>query len=414
MPRNASFVSPGRQPPFAGHPGIHLDNETVRGPLPFFNPTRARFHVEDVGPLLHPELLMTDKRPHPHATQVGLPAVINWRSRDNRKGRHPLAVVEDHPSSRRRDYTTSFRAVGQGLLRMCTECPYWDISYLVAVFFTVGCLLFIICGLFDWLPLVARGSKFHGEATASGWIAFVGATLFQVGAVLLVFEACNENQTGCFGWAVHRALSGEHDDSGGALVAKTDVYACLHHHQRGRQTDLTKQPPLPPPPPSPKTHRRWTWCPTWHELKTHYIHEIGFLASMTMAIGATIFYVSGICTIPQIYDNLSRGVLDGLYYLTYLVGGVFFVISSLLYILETQPTWYTPAPHLLGWHIGVWNLIGSVGWTLGASFGYCTASWCSYQGSLTLFWASAAFTFGSLLLWYEALQKYPVEKTKTG
>ena len=53
--------------------------------------------------------------------------------------------------------------------------------------------------------------------------------------------------------------------------------------------------------------------------------------------------------------------------------------------------------------------LGAVGWTLSASFGYCSASWCSYQSDLSLFWASVAYTIGSVLLWYEALDKYPVE-----
>jgi hypothetical protein len=290
---------------------------------------------------------------------------------------------------------------------MGTECPYWDISYLIAVSFSVGCLLFIISGLFYWLPLVAPSSEFSTEATAGAALAFVGATLFQVGAVLLVFEACNESQTGCFGWALHQALTGENDDDTGRVVAKADVHSCQHHHQRRCQTDSAKQKQKQ----QPKADRKWTWWPSWHELRTHYFHEMGFVASITLSVGATVFYVSGICTLPPIYNNMSRGALEGVYYLTYLVGGVLFVISSVLYVLETQPTWYTPAPHLLGWHIGVWNLIGSVGWTLAASFGYCTPSWCAYQGDLTLIWASVAFLIGSMLLWYEALQKYPVEKT---
>lgn len=27
-------------------------------------------------------------------------------------------------------------------------------------------------------------------------------------------------------------------------------------------------------------------------------------------------------------------------------------------MLETQRKWYLPAPRVLGWHIGAWNLIG--------------------------------------------------------
>jgi len=46
-----------------------------------------------------------------------------------------------------------------------------------------------------------------------------------------------------------------------------------------------------------------------------------------------------------------------------------FIVSSAFYILETQKNWYTPAPQILGWWIGVFNMLGSVGWTLSASFG---------------------------------------------
>lgn len=338
----------------------------------------------------------------------------------NHAGRHAL-VIDKEVSKRTGGpaLTSSLRAVLLGLKRMATECPYWDVSYLVAVSFTVGCAIFIACGLFSWLPLVAPSSEFEGESTvAKGVTACVGATLFQIGAVLLVFEACNENQPGCFGWAVHRALHHDseaavagadgHDGSappGTTWSARPHHEGCSHHyhqrrgHRRQKSTDV----------PWPKPQRRWEWWPSWDELTNHYIYEVGWLGSMTLALGATVFYVTGICTLPGIYSNMSTELTYGLYSLTYLVGGVLFIVSSVLYILETQPNWYTPAPHLLGWHIGVWNLIGAVGWTLAASLGYCKPSWCTYQSELTLTWASAAFFIGSALLWYEALSKYPVE-----
>lgn len=33
-------------------------------------------------------------------------------------------------------------------------------------------------------------------------------------------------------------------------------------------------------------------------------------------------------------------------------------------MLETQPKWYVPAFGVLGWHIGFWNLIGALGFTV--------------------------------------------------
>lgn len=88
MPRNTEFASPNRPAPFAGHPHIRLVPDTVKGPLPFFNPTRARFHI------------MREPR-HAEPTVEGKPTVevtvpqttINWRSRDNRKGEQPCFLV---------------------------------------------------------------------------------------------------------------------------------------------------------------------------------------------------------------------------------------------------------------------------------------------------------------------------------
>ena len=288
-------------------------------------------------------------------------------------------------------------AVIHGVARMFKQWPYWDVSYLVAVFFSIGSLLFVASGLFYWLPILVPSSEFPHESTVAGGVtAFAGAMLFECGAILLVFESYNENQTGCFGWALHQSLSGDQASNGnaehGAVVAKADPDSCQHHHNRCNRKQY------------------WVWYPSWNEVKTHYIHEIGFVANITLSIGATLFCVTGICSLPGIYSNMSTDVARGTYWLAYLIGGVLFFIASILYMLETQSTWYTPAPHLLGWNIGLWNSIGSVGWTLAASLGYCTSSGCEYQGELTLIWASAAFFIGSMLQWYEALEKYPIDK----
>ena len=65
--------------------------------------------------------------------------------------------------------------------------------------------------------------------------------------------------------------------------------------------------------------------------------------------------------LPGIYNNISTPVLWGTYWLAFLVGGVLFVVSSAFYMLETQKTWWKPAPTVLGWWVGVFNMIGSVG-----------------------------------------------------
>jgi len=41
--------------------------------------------------------------------------------------------------------------------------------------------------------------------------------------------------------------------------------------------------------PMDRDARKWTWWPTWYELRTHYFKEVGFLACLSQMIGATVF-----------------------------------------------------------------------------------------------------------------------------
>lgn len=60
--------------------------------------------------------------------------------------------------------------------------------------------------------------------------------------------------------------------------------------------------------------RRWQWCPGWTELRTHYFREIGFLASFSQLLGATIFWIAGIAALPPIQERLHGRSLDGVYW----------------------------------------------------------------------------------------------------
>jgi hypothetical protein len=78
-------------------------------------------------------------------------------------------------------------------------------------------------------------------------------------------------------------------------------------------------------------------------------------------------------------------------------------------MLETQKRWYKPAFDVLGWHIGAWNLVGGIGFTLCGALGFASSnSGCVYQGSLATFWGSWCFLIGSVIQWYESLDKFPV------
>jgi len=341
-----------------------------------------------------------------------------WTSRNNRKGRHQLFLnlkYQNHlhhtPMS-----TTQWSEIVHGIGRMVSQYPVWDISWLVAFIFTWGSILWVINGFFVFLPLVRPGSQFPEESFVGGGVtAFIGATIFEIGSILLILEAVNEHRSGCFGWAIQQALEPYRGRNQLSVRVTPDHDACTHHHPNkhnllGKSAssaeDLVKTPATDVP-----NRKSWVWWPSFHELRTHFLHELGFLACLSQLIGATIFWIAGFTALPGIIDHLSEGLEDGIYWTPQVVGGFGFIISGLLFMLETQTCWYIPALDTLGWHIGLYNLIGGIGFTLSPAFGYDQDSWSQYQAALTTFWASFFFLVGSMVQLYESLDKYPVDNS---
>ncbi|KAK8214433.1 integral membrane protein [Phyllosticta capitalensis] len=387
----------------------------VRGPLPFLNPTRAHFALE------HDQ----------HHLQGAIPGVFyKWTARNNRKGRHALRIdkfaVDDTQGVQILPQRTGHHsAIVQALARVFTQIPVWDISYLVALIFTVGSVIWVVNGFFVFLPLIMPSSEFHNEILYGGGItAFIGATVFEFGSILLMLEAVNENRTGCFGWALSVAFENpSHPLSQPAVDAEKDSPTfklmptsskCEHHHpnnhnivgqnQHGTSTNS-----------DPNHGKSWCWLPSYTQLRTHYVYELGFWACSIQLIAATIFWIAGFTALPGIYNHMSDNLIDGVYWTPQVVGGLGFVISGFLFMLETQTHWWKPALSQLGWHIGAWNMLGGVGFTLSPAFGYdMAASWAQYQAACSTFWGSWAFLIGSLLQYYESLDKHPVEIRRHG
>lgn len=302
---------------------------------------------------------------------------------------------------------------------MATCVPYWDVSYLVATTFTLGSIIWIINAFFVWLPLVDPQTEFANESLVGGGVSgFIGATVFEIGSVFLLLEAVNANQTGCFGWALDAEL-GKVEGSGPVTEVKPNKEDCGHHHANRKNLVGAGRHGS-----HPHSHnaadgyvtslpegKSFRWMPSLTELRTHYLHELGFLASLVQFMAATIFWIAGFTGLPGIIDHMSQNLTDGVYWVPQIVGGFGFILSGLLFTLETQKKWYIPAFHVLGWHIGAWNFIGGIGFTLCGALGPATMhSGVEYQATLATFWGSWAFMIGSTLQWYESLEKYPVEK----
>jgi hypothetical protein len=79
------------------------------------------------------------------------------------------------------------------------------------------------------------------------------------------------------------------------------------------------------------------------------------------------------------------------------VGGTGFIISSTLFMLEVQDKWYMPAPTVLGWHIGLWNLVGGIGFTLCGALGFGSDNAAvEYASTLATFVGSWAFLVSTI------------------
>lgn len=235
MSRNQSF-QPSREP-FRDHDLIQIHDNHIGGPFSFLNPTRAHFRHTALPTKQTSSTTGSDeeKAEPTKDEQFAFDIGFKWRSRDNRKGRHALVVQASTATSDRYIIprpTNALREVAKGILRMATQYPYWDVSWLVATIFTLGSVVWVINSFFAYLPLAQPSTEFKNEVLYAGGItAFLGATVFEIGSVLLMLEAMNENRSGCFGWAFERLIEGQ---DGGTIRVRPDKGSCSHHHMNRR------------------------------------------------------------------------------------------------------------------------------------------------------------------------------------
>ncbi|RAL11594.1 uncharacterized protein BO97DRAFT_307632, partial [Aspergillus homomorphus CBS 101889] len=379
---------------------LHLTH--VTGSIPFLNPTHAAYRAT-TSTTSHQSPKTSNPRQSPGIYRL-------WRARDTRKGRHALRIVTaanhsdvDTTKTQRTDpqlqpppstkTTPQIQIQIQKPRRRITPStltkPLTDLPTLTALLFLVGSVIWILNAFFVWLPLQDPASEFAGEEIGGGgWTAFIGAAVFEVGSWGLVLEAVSVLPSGddrCWGWGVETAIR-ENSGEATTLVLQPTTSPCICR-RAGRRGFLGM-----------RLLRQ--------SGKKDNLHELGFLASLTQLVGASIFWIAGFTGLPGIINHMGPALTDGVYWVPQVVGGVCFVVSGGLFTLETQERWDRPAWTVLGWHIGVWNVVGGVGFTLCGVFGLAGLQ---YQACLATFWGSWAFLWASALQCYESLEKWPVE-----
>ncbi|KAK6600817.1 hypothetical protein H4I96_05487 [Botrytis cinerea] len=317
--------------------------------------------------------------------------------------------------------------------------PCYDISYLVATISIFSSALWCIHACFVWLPPRLPSSEYSGEIAGAGGItAFLRATVFEFGSVQLMLEAVNEHRMDCLGWAVEEVW--EEEETG-----RRSHHPHPHPHLNrrnsiGRSVEIRGEemrrkvcelllislsnliqkmliitanslssPTFPPP-------HSWQWYPSLSALSTHYLHSLGFLGCSSQMFGATIFWISGFTALPPLYTHLSSTLAQNVAcWLPQVIDGMSFIICGIPFMLETQRKCYVPALSSLGWHTAARNLLGGIGFTLYGALGSASENSAAlYQRSLATFWRSGYFSIGSVVQWYESLEKISVEEEGGG
>lgn len=272
-----------------------------------------------------------------------------WKSRSHRKGK-PLHVTE-----------------GEHIF-----WRYFDVSWWTALFFLIGSCAWVINGAiaFHW-NVSENATKF--DVTSS--TAFIGGTLFFFGGWTMYWEALNAERTAQFDIAVRRQ-------------EKNIINAFREALHCGRTARARRQ-----------TH--WVWI-GWDG----GFRSISFMANFNQFCGTTVFWISVIAILFLPEDESSAQTPYYIFYwVPQVVGAGFLIISSTLLTLENQSSIFKPNLLDIGWHVGFWNLWGSIGFFLSGLFGIIFDSSHDvgrrWGVSFATYIGSCSFLLGSIIQYIE-------------
>ncbi|KAH7312093.1 hypothetical protein BKA65DRAFT_558712 [Rhexocercosporidium sp. MPI-PUGE-AT-0058] len=322
----------------------------------------------------------------------------------------------------------------QRIKQMCTRFPWRDMSWMVGVTFTIGSAFFIVNGFFLLLPLTNPSTVFDSQLYWTGATGVVGGVIFILGGFAGVLEALNLNRGGQVTVIDGITLDGDVSD----MELKSDEEAMRHYSHnssnlvapfRNSTLDFPLRQPFPSNnnnsssnsnapnpsaanPPSSTTATlpalygspAFIFWPNNPQLRTIYFRDLCFVAAVIQSIGTFIFMFAIITAFPGVMDLTNITLFYTANLLPATLGGVLFITASVLQTITTQPNWYTPRPMSVEWHVGFWNVIGSIGFTLAGALFYLGTPEGSIQASGASLWGSCAFMLGGMLQWYVSMK----------
>jgi len=311
--------------------------------------------------------------------------------------------------------------------QMFTHFPWRDMSWMVGVTFAVGSAFFIVNGFFLLLPLTNPSTNFDSELYWTGATSLIGGVIFILGGFAGILEALNLNRGGQV--TVIEGIVADGDISDMEMKSDEEAQRQINKIVAPfrdstmdfplRQTQTHTLPSNNSPSSSAANNNSNTttatlpalygsssflFWPNTPQLRTIYFRDLCFIAAVIQSIGTFIFMLAIITAFPGVIDLTNVTLFYTANLLPATLGGVLFITASVLQMITTQPNWYTPRPLSVEWHVGFWNVIGSIGFTLAGALFYLGTTAGSIQASGASLWGSCAFMVGGLLQWYVAMK----------
>ncbi|OXG28955.1 hypothetical protein C361_00609 [Cryptococcus neoformans Tu259-1] len=353
----------------------------------------------------------------------------DWSSRRARKGRYApkqanihyvrhgkpeeeKGQVEDGKSKEKKETVERMEQMAVARIRKTGDIrlrPIFkmDVSFWVAVTFTLGSVVWVINGFLVWFPLLRPRLDTDTVSRTAYAMAFVGGTTFELGSYLMVIEALDRGREINFNTAIGQLLSHRRHTphyatlDSSTLAKSSNELTYATSNSRKSQQEIKEG--------IAKRTKRFIWWgrPMWHDM--------GYMAAIIQFFAATVFWVSTLTGLPGVIPGYFSGggstaIVDVFYWTPQVVGGSGFIVSSVVLMIEVQKHWWLPNITDIGWWVAFWNLIGATGFTLCGALGYSSASGLEYESDLATFWGSWAFLIGSVVQVGEAVWREPANK----
>lgn len=286
----------------------------------------------------------------------------------------------------------------------------------VAIVFTLACVILSGNAVLSFWPNISPGFVPPPVVLyIEGVLSVLSSTLFLVGGVFSFIETIKVKRG-------ERLQSTICQTYGTAIVEDdiADEVEKVEEKTRGesiriavtevleRTTSLARTISLTAPEADESQTGRLSWqtMPTFYELRTQYLSQLQFVASLISVTSSFVFTITAVLALISIF--MTNTIATWIRF-PQLAAAIGFAVSSWLAMVQAQRSWWRPALKTMVWHANLLNLIGSFGFIFCSILGLLQHSWAEYQFGCTFLWGSYAFLIASAMSSYNVYRRRKIE-----